>query len=213
VPLSRSHGRYDRVYNSTSGSLPRDGLGLKVVAATIAATFGAFVLSILSFRTELTKFVSSRSIANPCDLVKVRMQRYYPEGSPYHNTLSAFAAVWREGAYRTIAPSPSTTTSYTHSPAFARTLHTTSAQPTVPAAHVRGGIESLYRGIGATTIRGIILSTSQICAYDQAKQTLKRRGAFEEGLGLHLTSSLFAGLFCSITSNPVGEGINSCHSD
>jgi len=68
---------------------------------------------------------------------------------------------------------------------------------------VRGGLRSLYRGVDATTVRGIVLSTSQICAYDQAKQSLKRRGILEEGLGLHLTASLFAGAFCSITSNPV----------
>lgn len=133
------------------------------------------------------------------------MQRHYPEGSPYRNTFSAFAAVWREGAYQSPALSTPATSSYTQYPALARTVHTASTHSTTLEVNVRGGIESLYRGIGATTIRGIILSTSQICAYDQVKQTLKRRGVFAEGIGLHLTSSLFAGLFCSITSNPVGQ--------
>ncbi|KZT29837.1 mitochondrial carrier [Neolentinus lepideus HHB14362 ss-1] len=144
----------DSIYIASSGSLPKEGLTLKVLAATIAATIGSFV-------------------ANPADLAKVRMQAYYPKGMPYSNVFSCYVAVYREGA----------------------TKH--------PSSPVWGGIRTLYRGVEATTIRGIILSTSQICSYDQVKQTLKARGIMQEGFGLHLTSSLFAGLFCSIMSNPV----------
>lgn len=39
-----AHNGMIRVYSSTAGTLAKDGLGLKVVAATIAATFGAYVL-------------------------------------------------------------------------------------------------------------------------------------------------------------------------
>lgn len=95
------------------------------------------------------------------------MQAHYPNGSPYRNTFQAFAAVYREG--------------------------TAGLGGQSAAASVRGGLRSLYRGVDATTVRGIVLSTSQICAYDQAKQSLKRRGILAEGLGLHLTASLFAG--------------------
>jgi Mitochondrial carrier protein len=121
----------------------------------------------------------------------VRMQTYYPEGSPYLSTRHAFATVWREGA-----------------------------QP----PSILGGLRSLYRGTSATTIRGMILSTSQICSYDQIKQTFKKKGLMQEGFNLHFTCSMIAGygsafrhvilqidvlepfsLFCSITSNPVGE--------
>ncbi|EPQ54225.1 mitochondrial carrier [Gloeophyllum trabeum ATCC 11539] len=144
----------DSLYTAAGGSLPKEGLTLKVLAATIAATIGSFV-------------------ANPADLAKVRMQAYYPNGSPYRNVFNCYAAVWREGA-----------TKEASSPFW-------------------GGLRSLYRGVDATTVRGIILSTSQICSYDQVKQSLKKRGIMEEGIGLHLTASLFAGLFCSITSNPV----------
>ncbi|TFK46092.1 mitochondrial carrier [Heliocybe sulcata] len=144
----------DAVHTATAGSLPREGLALKVLAATIAATLGS-------------------SLANPADLAKVRMQAYHPTTPPYPTLLTCYAAVYREG----------------------QTQH--------PSSPHWGGIRSLYRGVEATTIRGIILSTSQICSYDQVKQTLKARGIMQEGFGLHLTSSLFAGLFCSITSNPV----------
>lgn len=95
----------------------------------------------------------------------VRMQAHYPAGSPYSNMRHAFASVFREGA---------------HSPAAqGRTL--------------LGGFRALYRGVEATTIRGIVLSTSQICSYDQIKQILKQKGIMQEGVGLHLTASMFAG--------------------
>lgn len=93
------------------------------------------------------------------------MQSHYPDGSPYRNTRHAFASVFREGA---------------HSPAAA-------GHP------IFGGLRALWRGVEATTVRGIVLSTSQIGSYDQVKQMLKSKGIMEEGIGLHLTASLFAG--------------------
>ena len=55
------------------------------------------------------------------------------------------------------------------------------------------GFSALYRGVYPTTVRGIVLSVSQICSYDQAKQVLKRRGLMQEGVGLHFAASMFAG--------------------
>ncbi|KAI0060816.1 mitochondrial carrier [Artomyces pyxidatus] len=143
----------DSIHGLSAGTLTTDGLTLKVLAATVAATLGS-------------------AVANPTDLVKVRMQAYYPDGSPYRNTRHAFATVWREGAG-----------------AGAQTF--------------AGGVRALYRGTDATTIRGVVLSVSQICSYDQIKQSLKQRGVMEEGLPLHFTASMFAGFICSVTSNPV----------
>ena len=71
-----------------------------------------------------------------------------------------------------------------------------------------GGLRALYRGTDATTLRGVVLSVSQICAYDQLKQSLKRRGVMQEGLALHFTASMFAGFICSVTSNPVGSFVH-----
>ena len=56
-----------------------------------------------------------------------------------------------------------------------------------------GGVRALYRGVYPTTARGIVLSVSQICSYDQAKQVLKRRGLMREGVELHFAASMFAG--------------------
>ncbi|EMD37743.1 hypothetical protein CERSUDRAFT_114376 [Gelatoporia subvermispora B] len=145
----------DTFYDMSKGALNREGLALKVSAAAVAATIGS-------------------ALANPADLVKVRMQAYYPAGSPYRNMRHAFASIWQEGARATKSNSS-----------------------------VVGGLQALYRGVDATTVRGIVLSVSQICSYDQIKQTLKKKEIMEEGIGLHFTASMFAGLFCSITSNPV----------
>lgn len=144
----------DSIYNASKGSLSREGIGLKVAAATIASSIGS-------------------ALANPADLVKVRMQAYYPDGSPYRNMRHAFATIWHEG---TEARSAST---------------------------ISSGVQALYRGVNPTTVRGVVLSVSQICSYDQVKQSLKSRHLMEEGIALHFVASMFAGLFCSITSNPV----------
>lgn len=91
------------------------------------------------------------------------MQAYYPNGSPYRNMRHAFATVYREGAAAS-AGSP-----------------------------VLGGLRTLWRGVEATTVRGVVLSASQICSYDQVKQVLKGNGVMQEGVSLHLVASMFAG--------------------
>lgn len=120
-------------------------------------------------------------MANPADVIKgkpfpsllfiqtqqytllVRMQAFYPEGRPYRNTAHAFYTVFKEGAARR------------------------------PDAPVLGGLRTLYRGVEATTTRGVILTVSQVASYDHVKQTLKLKGIMKEGVALHFTSSLFAG--------------------
>ena len=94
------------------------------------------------------------------------MQAYYPDGSPYRNMRHAFASIWQDGAQKAVAAG---------------------------AAPIAGGLRALYRGVEATTIRGIVLSATQICSYDQIKQSLKRRGVMQEGVPLHLVASTFAG--------------------
>ena len=106
------------------------------------------------------------------------MQAHYPEGRPYRHTAHAFAAVFREGAN----------------------------SPAAKGYPVFGGLRSLWRGVEATTARGVILSISQICSYDQVKQMLKSKGIMKEGMSLHLTASLFAGYVLS--ANPLPLTVN-----
>ena len=95
----------------------------------------------------------------------VRMQAHYPDGSPYRNMRNAFATVFREGMHH----------------------------PSWTGHPLLGGIRAMWRGVEATTVRGVVLSISQICSYDHVKQTLKMNGIMKEGVGLHLTASVFAG--------------------
>lgn len=146
----------DKLHAASKGALTREGITLKVLAATCSASIGA-------------------ALANPADVIKVRMQAHYPNGSPYRNTRHAFATVFREGMN----------------------------SPAAKGFPLLGGFRALWRGVEATTVRGVVLTISQVCSYDQIKQVLKGHGIMQEGMPLHLTASLFAGLFCSITSNPV----------
>ena len=94
------------------------------------------------------------------------MQAYYPNGSPYRNMRHAFASIWQDGAAKAVAAG---------------------------ASPLTGSVGALYRGVVPTTVRGIVLSATQICSYDQIKQSLKKRGIMEEGVPLHFVASTFAG--------------------
>ena len=94
------------------------------------------------------------------------MQAYYPQGSPYKNMRHAFFKIWEEGARTAVNP-----TSFS----------------------ILGGLRAWWRGVDATTVRGIVLSVSQICSYDQIKQTLKQKGVMNKGVSLHFVASMFAG--------------------
>ncbi|KAF8313201.1 mitochondrial carrier [Clavulina sp. PMI_390] len=150
----------DMLKQSTVGILDPDGLTLKVAASVIAGTIGS-------------------AIANPTDLVKIRMQAYHPNGSPYRSMRHAFSVV-----YQGITPN-ATSTSLSSPP---------KATP---------GILNLYRGVFPTVARGWTVAAFQMPAYDHMKQYLKKHEVFKEGLEVHLASSLFAGLVVSMASNPV----------
>ncbi|KAH9014170.1 mitochondrial carrier domain-containing protein [Lactarius deliciosus] len=165
VVAARTH--LCRIHGLAPGTLATDGLTLKVLAASVAATLGSTVanptdlvkgLSLLLLRPHSLFFLRrTESHGATPTMATVRMQAHYPTGgSPYRSTRHAFASIWREGSLR-----------------------------------------ALYRGTDATTLRGVVLSVSQICAYDQLKQSLKRRGVMQEGLALHFTASMLAGFICS----------------
>ena len=39
------------------------------------------------------------------------------------------------------------------------------------ASSLAGGVRALHKGVAPTIVRGIVLSETQICSYDQSKQT------------------------------------------
>lgn len=67
----------------------------------------------------------------------------------------------------------------------------------------KGGMNNLYRGTTPNIIRACILTSTQIGSYDEIKGFFKRNLQMQEGIGLHFSSSMVAGLFCSLASQPV----------
>ncbi|KAI0700904.1 mitochondrial carrier [Cytidiella melzeri] len=147
----------DTLFTLSNGALTREGVSLKVLGAVCSASIGSF-------------------LANPTDVIKVRMQAEYPQGRPYRNTPHAFASVFREGAQSAAA---------------------------IKTSPLMGGLRTLWRGAEATTFRGVVLTISQIASYDHIKQVFKSKHWMQEGVPLHITASFLAGLCCSLTSSPI----------
>lgn len=165
-----------RLKSYTNGILDPNGLTLKVAASVIAGTLGrcvSFSLFLWPASFEQTTALNASAIANPTDLVKIRMQAYHPNGSPYKSMRHAFATIYHERL-----PSPA------------------SSRSTPSGTNVRRraqGLSNLYRGVFPTVARGWAVAAFQMPAYDHTKQYLKSHGIFREGLSAHLASSLFAG--------------------
>eukprot|EP01104_Vermistella_antarctica_P000691 TRINITY_DN10824_c0_g1_i1.p1 TRINITY_DN10824_c0_g1~~TRINITY_DN10824_c0_g1_i1.p1 ORF type:complete len:310 (-),score=23.00 TRINITY_DN10824_c0_g1_i1:67-996(-) len=66
-----------------------------------------------------------------------------------------------------------------------------------------GGMAALYRGVGPTTKRAAILTSSQLASYDHSKHIILNRGLLEEGNLLHFSCSILAGLVCAVTTSPI----------
>lgn len=64
------------------------------------------------------------------------------------------------------------------------------------------GVLTYWRGAGPTVMRAMVVSTTQLGTYDQAKVTFKEMG-LPDGTSLHLISSLTAGLVYSLASLPL----------
>ncbi|ORY00067.1 mitochondrial carrier [Basidiobolus meristosporus CBS 931.73] len=102
------------------------------------------------------------AIANPTDLVKVRMQAK-TGAVKYKSTLDAFIRIYRD----------------------------------------EGGIRGLYRGVGPTTQRAILLTSSQLPSYDQSKQMLVGLGYRADSINTHFVASFMAGFVCSLVTSPM----------
>ncbi|CAE6529868.1 unnamed protein product [Rhizoctonia solani] len=150
IRLGTYEAHKDLLYELSNGTLTREGIPLKALSGLMSGAIGA-------------------SIANPTDLIKIRMQAYHNPSVPeYSSILSSLRCVYNEGG-----------------------------------GTLSGGLRSLWRGTTATVTRGAVITVAQIGSYDHFKQVFKSHRIMEEGMPLHLTSSLFAGLVCSIASNPV----------
>eukprot|EP00759_Apiculatamorpha_spiralis_P040212 PhF_6_TR38865/c0_g1_i1/m.58122 len=64
------------------------------------------------------------------------------------------------------------------------------------------GIRGLYRGVLPTTIRGALITCSQVPSYDHIKHTFLNHQWMSEGRPLHFLASIGAGAICVAVVNP-----------
>ncbi|CAE6459292.1 unnamed protein product [Rhizoctonia solani] len=150
IRLGTYEAHKDLLHELSNGMLTREGIPLKALSGLMSGAIGA-------------------AIANPADLIKIRMQAHHnPPVPEYASITSSLRCVYNEGG-----------------------------------GSLFGGLRALWRGTSATVTRGAIVTVAQIGSYDHFKQVIKSHRFMDEGIPLHLTSSLLAGLVCSIASNPV----------
>ncbi|KAK9718169.1 hypothetical protein K7432_005686 [Basidiobolus ranarum] len=65
------------------------------------------------------------------------------------------------------------------------------------------GVAGLFRGVGPTTARAMLITSGQIASYDAFKMLLLDRIGMTDGIKAHLASSLLAGLVATTVTAPV----------
>ncbi|CAF0874752.1 unnamed protein product [Didymodactylos carnosus] len=63
------------------------------------------------------------------------------------------------------------------------------------------GLRGLYRGVGPTTQRAIIVTASQIASYDETKHLLL--SYTKEGVLIHFLAAMSAGFVAAVTTSPI----------
>lgn len=68
----------------------------------------------------------------------------------------------------------------------------------------QNGITGLYLpGFAPNVYRAMVLTASQLPSYDHTKRVILDHGWMSEGVILHFTCSMFAGLVCATTTSPL----------
>lgn len=65
-----------------------------------------------------------------------------------------------------------------------------------------GGVAALWRGVGATVARQMLLSGGQLASYDQAKQTARESFGMRESPPLHMACAAFSGIIAQFVCMP-----------
>ncbi|KAG0201228.1 hypothetical protein BGX28_005906 [Mortierella sp. GBA30] len=125
--------------------------------------------TLVKLLSGLTSGMVGSVIANPTDLIKVRLQAFWPSGKPRYASIA--------DACRSI--------------------------------YAEEGIPGLWRGVGPTASRAMVVTASQLASYDTTKHWLlklkdgQNQARFREGYLVHFCASTFAGLVCSIATSPI----------
>lgn len=100
-------------------------------------------------------------LANPTDLVKIRMQAD-ATGTRYSGFWNAMSTIFREE-----------------------------------------GLKGLYTGVSINVARAMVLTSSQLSAYDSGKQYLISDMGFKDDFVCHFAASVFAGFVSATTTSPI----------
>lgn len=85
----------------------------------------------------------------------------------------------------------------------AQALCSLAAQGAADGGGPPGALRVLWRGATVITMRGAMLSASQLAGYDATKTQLKKSGVMADGPALHLAASLAAALSATTCSAPL----------
>jgi len=154
-------GAYPLVRKTFSGNAEEADIGLltKIASGCFTGAFGS-------------------AIANPWDVVRVRMQN---EGGVVDK---------KSGLYTT-------------GPAAGRApAHKSGFHALRDIGINEGVVDGLWRGTTATMARAALLSGSQLAAYDHTKFHLKQAGVMVEGTQLHITAAIVSGIVATTCCNP-----------
>jgi len=118
------------------------------------------------------------AVANPTDLIKVRMQAPPEE---YTATTSSSSTLHQHKRQR-----------------YSGVWHA------VKTIYHDEGWRGYYKGVGPTVQRACVLTGTQIPSYDHSKHlVLHWVGKEHDGLLVHFVCSMFAGLVCSTATSPI----------
>jgi len=142
-----------------------------------------------NFLCAVTAGAVSSAIANPTDVLKVRLQSGTSTSSTHHQRLSPSQS----------PPSSSALKSQTNVKQGSAAVEKPSFMSVMSGEGVRG----LWRGVGPTAARAALVAGVQLPTYEAAKKVFQRSNLFSyDSAANHLVSSFVAGLCACLISSP-----------
>ncbi|KAG8531058.1 uncharacterized protein KY384_004415 [Bacidia gigantensis] len=65
------------------------------------------------------------------------------------------------------------------------------------------GWRALFRGVGANSMRAVLMTASQLASYDSFKKLLREKVGMQDGVSTHFTASFLAGFVATTVCSPV----------
>ena len=65
------------------------------------------------------------------------------------------------------------------------------------------GWRTLFRGVGANSMRAVLMTASQLASYDAFKRILQENAGMKDGLATHFSASFLAGFVATTVCSPV----------